>query len=63
MAEPQPFEFPCACASIHASKSRTAERSLSAVTAERIRLAVGDSLLKRGEVKQREGEVSFFVSI
>ncbi|CAL3968529.1 unnamed protein product [Diplocarpon coronariae] len=35
----------------------------SPATAERLRLAVGDEILKAGTVVQREGERSFFVSV
>lgn len=35
----------------------------SPATAERLRLAVGDELLKRAEVKKKEGETNFFVAV
>jgi xanthine dehydrogenase/oxidase len=35
----------------------------SPATAERLRLAVGDELVRRAEVKRGEGERSFFVSV
>jgi len=35
----------------------------SPATAERLRLAVGDELLRRGRVVPREGEKNFFVSV
>jgi xanthine dehydrogenase/oxidase len=33
------------------------------LTSERLRMAVGDDLAKRAEVKQKEGEAGFFVYI
>lgn len=35
----------------------------SPATAERLRLAVGDKLLKRGRVERKEGHKGFFVSV
>ncbi|KAF2465100.1 uncharacterized protein BDR25DRAFT_295929 [Lindgomyces ingoldianus] len=35
----------------------------SPATAERLRLAVGDDLARRAEVKRKEGETSFFVTV
>ena len=35
----------------------------SPATAERLRLAVGDDLVRKAEVKQKEGEKSFFVAV
>ncbi|KAL5459110.1 hypothetical protein PMIN06_002961 [Paraphaeosphaeria minitans] len=35
----------------------------SPATAERLRLAVGDDLVRRAEVKRKEGETSFFVAV
>ncbi|KAF2109392.1 Molybdopterin-binding domain of aldehyde dehydrogenase-domain-containing protein [Lophiotrema nucula] len=35
----------------------------SPATSERLRLAIGDELLKRAEVKQKDGEKSFFVTV
>jgi xanthine dehydrogenase/oxidase len=35
----------------------------SPATAERLRLAVGDDLVRRAEVKRKEGEHSFLVSV
>jgi xanthine dehydrogenase/oxidase len=35
----------------------------SPATAERLRLAVGDELLKRGTVERREGEENFWVTV
>jgi xanthine dehydrogenase/oxidase len=35
----------------------------SPATAERLRLAVGDELVKRAEVQRKDGEKAFFVSV
>lgn len=35
----------------------------SPATAEKLRLAIGDDLVKRTEVAKREGEKAFFVSV
>jgi len=35
----------------------------SPATVERLRLAVGDDLIRRAEVRQKEGETNFFVAV